>query len=68
MVIVSIVLALVGLGAGFGASTYVYQRRQGALDAAAKKEKDLFPIIAQCSSMQQMAQIFILREQSISRF
>ncbi|HEY1063674.1 MAG TPA: ribonuclease Y [Candidatus Saccharimonadales bacterium] len=40
MVIVSIVLALVGLGAGFGASTYVYQRRQGALDAAARKEKE----------------------------
>lgn len=40
MVIVSIVLALVGLGAGFGASTVVYQRRQGTLEAAAKKEKE----------------------------
>ncbi len=40
MVIVSIVLALVGLGAGFGASTVVYQRRQGASEAAAKKEKE----------------------------
>lgn len=40
MVIVSIVLALVGLGAGFGASTVVYQRRQGTLESAAKKEKE----------------------------
>ena len=38
--VISIVLALIGLGAGFGASTVVYQRRQGALDAAAKKEKE----------------------------
>lgn len=38
--VISIVLALIGLGAGFGASTVVYQRRQGALEAAAKKEKE----------------------------
>jgi ribonuclease Y len=40
MVILSIVLAVVGLGAGFGGSTLLYQKRQGGLEAAAKKEKE----------------------------
>jgi ribonuclease Y len=40
MVILSIVLAVVGLGAGFGGSTLLYQKRQGNLEAAAKKEKE----------------------------
>lgn len=40
MVILSIVLAVVGLGAGFGGSTLLYQKRQGGLEAAVKKEKE----------------------------
>lgn len=40
MVILSIVLAVVGLGVGFGGSTIVYRQRQGALETAAKKEKE----------------------------
>ncbi|MDB5170304.1 MAG: rny [Candidatus Saccharibacteria bacterium] len=40
MVILSIVLAVVGLGAGFGGSTLLYQKRQGATEATIKKDKE----------------------------
>jgi len=39
MVILSIVLAVVGLGVGFGASSVVSKRRQGNLEAQVEKEK-----------------------------
>lgn len=39
MVILSIVLAVVGLGVGFGANSVVTKRRQGDLEAKAEKER-----------------------------
>jgi len=39
MVILSIVLAVVGLGVGFGASSVVSKKRQGNLEAQVEKEK-----------------------------
>lgn len=39
MVILSIVLAVVGLGVGFGANNVVTKRRQGDLEAKAEKER-----------------------------
>lgn len=39
MVILSIVLAVVGLGVGFGANTVVTKRRQGDLEAKAEKDR-----------------------------
>lgn len=38
MVIISIVLAVVGLGVGFGANTLIYKKRQGAVEDQTKKE------------------------------
>ena len=47
---ITIVAAIVALGAGFGASTYVSKQKMGSAEAEASKEKQLADIRAQIES------------------